>query len=101
MLKIRWVGKVTNEEVLKRIGEKRSLWRNLTNRRHRLVGHILRHEGLVKMVLEGGVWGKNTVGRLRLEYSKQIQKDVGVSIYVEMKRLVQDRSAWRVASNQS
>lgn len=101
MLKIRWVDKVTNEEVLKRIGEKRSLWRILTKRRDRLVGHILRHEGLVKMVLEGSVWGKNTVGRPRLEYSKQIQKDVGCSNYVEMKRLAQDRLAWRVALNQS
>ena len=101
MLKVRWVDKVLNEEVLRRVDEKRSLWRHLTKRRDRLVGHILRHEGLVNMVLEGSVWGKNGVGRPRLEYSKQIQEDVGCSSYVEMKRLAPDRLAWRAASNQS
>ena len=101
MLKIRWVDKITNEEVLRRVGEKISLWQHLTKRRDRLVGHILRHDGLVKLTLEGSVWGKNAVGRPRLGYSEQIWEDVGCVSYVEMKRLTQDRLAWRVASNQS
>ena len=75
MLKIRWVDRVTNEEVLNRIGEKRNFWHILTKRRDRLVGHILRHEGIVNLVLEGSVWGINRVGRLRDEYSKQIQRE--------------------------
>jgi hypothetical protein len=41
-----------------------------------MVGHILRHEGLIKTVLEGRVEGKNYRGRLRLEYIEQIIKDV-------------------------
>ena len=94
MLRIRWVDRVTNEEVLRQIGEKQSLWRHSKKRRDRLVGHILRHEGLVHMGLKGSVWGKNGVGRPRLEYSKQIQRDVGCGSYVEMKRLAQDRLAW-------
>ena len=101
MLKVRWVDRVTNVEILNRIGEKRALWHNLTKRRDRLIGHILRHSGLVNMVLEGSVWGKNGRGRPRLEYDKQIQLDVGCGSYVEMKRLAQDRLAWRAASNQS
>ena len=101
MLKIRWVDRVTNEEVLDRIGEKRMFWHMLTKRRDRLVGHILRHQGLVNLVLEGSVWGKNRVGRPRDEYSKQIQRDVGCCSYSEMKRFAQDRVAWRAASNQS
>ena len=101
MLKVRWVDRITNEEVLYRVGEKRSLWRNLTKRRDRLIGHILRHEGLVKLVLEGSVGGKNGRGRPRHEYDKQIRVDVGCNSYVEMKRKAQDRVAWRAASNQS
>ena len=73
----------------------------MKKRRDRLVGHISRHEGLVQVVLEGSVWAKNGVGSPRLEYSKQIQRDVGCGSYVEMKRLSQDRFAWRAASNQS
>ena len=53
------------------------------------------------MVLEGSVWGKNGVGRPRLEFSKQIQRDVGCSSYVEMKRLAPDRLVWRAASSHS
>lgn len=101
MLKIRWVDKVTNVEVLNRIGEKRCLWKTLTKRRDRLIGHVLRHEGLVSLAFEGGVWGKNGVGRPRLAYGKQIQIDVGCNNYVGMKRLAQDRVKWRAASNQS
>ena len=101
MLKIRWVDRITNEEVLNRIGEERTLWHNLTKRRDRLVGHILRHAGIVNLVLEGSMGGKNCRGRPRLQYSKQIQLDVGCSSYVEMKRLAQDMLAWRAASNQS
>ena len=87
MLKIRWVDRVTNEEVLNRIREKRSLWHDLIKRRVRVVGHILRHEGIVNLALEGSVGSKDCRGRPRLQYSKQIQSDVGCSSYVEMKRL--------------
>ena len=40
MLKIRWVDKVTNEEVLRQIDEERSVWKNIVKRRGRLIGHI-------------------------------------------------------------
>src|SRR5579871_6926004 len=43
MLGIKWEEHITNEEVLNRIGEKRSVWNYLIRRRDRLVGHILRH----------------------------------------------------------
>ena len=75
MLKIRWVDRITNEEVLNRIGEKRNLWHNLTRRRDRLVGHVLRHQGLTNLVLEGCAEGKNHRGRPRDEYTKQIQRE--------------------------
>ena len=101
MLKIRRVDKVTNEEVLRQIDEERSIWKNIVKRRDRLIGHILRHPGIVALILEGQVEGKNCVGRPRLEYVKQIVGDVGCRGYTEMKRLALDRESWRAASNQS
>ena len=101
MMKIRWVDLITTEEVVNQILEKRSFWHILIKRRDRLVGHILRHQGIVNLALEGSVWGKNRRGRPRDEYSKQIQNDEDCRTYFQMKRLAQDRVSWRAASNKS
>jgi len=101
MLKVKWTDRVTNDEVLTRMGAQRCLWNMLTNRRDRLVGHILRHESLTNTVLEGMVEGENCRGRQRMEYLPQIAEDVSCRNYAEVKRLAQDRTAWRLASNQS
>ena len=101
MLKVKWTDHVRNEVVLERIGEEMSLWKILTRRRDRLVGHILRHPGLVNIALEGKIEGKNCRGRPRLDYVRQIINDVGCRNYKEMKELAQVRKAWRAASNRS
>ena len=53
MMNIKWMDKITNEEVLGRIEEKRTLWKSLKKRRSLMVGHTLRHGGLLRDVLEG------------------------------------------------
>jgi hypothetical protein len=95
ILKIKWTDYITNEEVLARMNCKRSLWYYIVRKRVTMVGHILRHEGLMKTVLEGRVEGKNYRGRPRLEYIEQIIKEVGCKTYSEMKR-----TGWRAASYQ-
>ena len=42
MEKIKWSEKVTNEEILERIGEKRTLINNILRRKSNSIGHILR-----------------------------------------------------------
>jgi hypothetical protein len=100
ILKIKWADYITNEEVLARMNCKRSLWYYIVRRRVTMVGHILRHEGLMKTVLEGRVEGKNYRGRPRLEYIEQIIKDVECKTYSEIRRMVEDRTGWRAASYQ-
>ena len=63
LLKINWVDKVTNEEVLILVKEKRSLYANIKRRRDKLIGHILRHEGVAGKILEGTVEGYKRKGR--------------------------------------
>jgi hypothetical protein len=59
MLKIPWVDRVTNEEVLRKIEEEKpGLWNIMRKRRDVWVGHLIRHEGLIKTILEGAVEGK-------------------------------------------
>ena len=101
LLKISWVDKVKNEEVLNLLKEKRSIYARIKRHHDRLIGHTLRHEGLAGTILVGIVEGRNRKGRQRIEYVKQIIDDVGCIGYCEMKRLAQDRNGWRAASNHS
>ena len=55
-----------------------------------IFNHILRHERLVGTILEV-LEGRKGIGRQRVEYVKQIIKDVGCSGYSDMNRLAQDR----------
>ena len=48
MMNIKWMDKITNEEVLGRIGERRTLWKSLKKRRGQMMGHTLRHGGLLR-----------------------------------------------------
>jgi hypothetical protein len=52
--KIKWSEKVTNELVLERIGEKRTLLNNILRRKANLIGHILRRNYLLHVPLRDG-----------------------------------------------
>jgi hypothetical protein len=76
-----WMGRVTNEEVFRRNGEKRSLWKNLVKKKDEVIGQLLRHEGILKTI-KGRIEDKNYRERSRLVFIKQIMKDVGCTTYV-------------------
>ena len=58
MMNIKWMDRITNEEVLERIREKRTLWMSLRKRRGQMLGHTLRHGGLLRDILGGGRVGE-------------------------------------------
>ena len=60
MMNIKWMDRITNEEVLGRIGE-RTLWKSLKERRGQMMGHTPRHGGLLRDILEGG-WERKGEG---------------------------------------
>jgi hypothetical protein len=51
MVKIMWTGRVTNQEVLRRAGEKRNIINTLRSRRGKFNWHILEHSSLLQMEL--------------------------------------------------
>jgi hypothetical protein len=53
MLKIKWIERITNEEVLRRVGEKKNIMNTFRRSRGRFIGNILRHSSLLKTVFEG------------------------------------------------
>ena len=67
MLKISWRDKVTNEKVLKRVGETRSMQGIIHRRKCRRIGHILRHDGFLHDIIEGKMVGRATRGRSRID----------------------------------
>jgi hypothetical protein len=94
MLKIKWTDKVTNREVLNRVGEQRGMLSSIDSRKKNWLGHALRRNCLLGDVLEGSVEGKNRRGRRRIKMIDTLKQKVGKT-YVALKRRAQDREAWR------
>ena len=67
MEKIKCPEKETNEQVLGRIGEKRTLLNNILRRKANWVGHILRRYCLLHDAIEGQMMEVKGVGRRRTQ----------------------------------
>ena len=78
MLRISWIDRVTNEEVLRRIGAKRSLLHKIRKRQLEFLGHAMRKEGLEEQILTGMIEGKRSRGRQRLKYIECLGKWMNV-----------------------
>ena len=89
MKKISWVDKVTDAEVLQEVQENRNILNTVQQRTLRWTGHILRHESLLREIIEGRMLGKATSARKRL----QMLSDVTSKTYKDLKREGGDRSA--------
>jgi len=63
MEKISWRDKITNDEVLKRVNEERSPLKEIWQRKHRWIGHVLRHGSFLWGIFEGRMLDKRTRGR--------------------------------------
>ena len=53
MEKTKWSDKITNEQVLDRTGEKRTLLNNIQRRKANFIGQILRGNCLLHVAIEG------------------------------------------------
>ena len=49
--KITWLDKATYEEVLRRVSEDRQMLKSIWQRKHRWIGHALRHDGLLHEII--------------------------------------------------
>jgi hypothetical protein len=65
IMKISWKDHVTNEEVLRRVNEKRIILDIITRRQRNWIGHILRGNSLMKEILEGRLQEKRAKGKPR------------------------------------
>ena len=89
ILKISWTEKVTNEKALVRANEARSILKMNRHRKHRWLGHVLRHENFLHDITDGKTMDKATCSRKRMELLRD---------YGQLKDSISDRSRWRQES---
>jgi hypothetical protein len=95
--KIKWTVKVKNEDVYRRIGEERTLWSTIRQRRIRWVGQVIRHKNYVRSIMNGKIEGKAPRGRPWDKYLGQVEKDTGKKSHREVFGLACIKKEWRAA----
>lgn len=63
-----------------------------------MMNHMLRHDSLLKMIIESDVDHKTGKGRPRMEYIPQIMKDIGINNHRELRSWSYDRKIRRAQS---
>ena len=61
-------------------------------RKHRWLGHVLRHDNLLHDIIEGKMLDKTTQGTKRMELLHDMTEGRD---YEQLKDLISDRSRWR------
>jgi len=80
MLRVSWVERRTNENVLNEINETRKILSTIKERRWNMIGHVLRHEEeLLYIIIEGKTNGKRDRGRPRTSYIQRMISDAGLA----------------------
>jgi hypothetical protein len=80
MEKIKWSEKVTNEQVVERIGEKRTFLNNILRRKVNWIDHILRINCLLHDAIEGQMKEVKGVGRRTTQLLDDLRNSPGVLI---------------------
>ena len=96
MEKIKLSEEITNEQVLERIGEKRTLLNNIIRRKANWIDHILRRNCFLHDVIEGQITEVKGVGRTRTKLLDDLRNRIG---YWELKEEAEDRERWKRQSN--
>jgi len=89
--KLSWKDKVSNEEVLKRVGETRCLIKAVYERKKNWIGHVLRGNGLLRDVLEGRMVGKRGRGKPQIGMLDELME----GSFEKMKRKAEMREVWK------
>ena len=94
MLRISWKEHKTNGEVLHKMKTKRSLLNTIKKRKCQYFGHIIRGNGVQRLLMEGRINGRRGRGRPRTMWTDNIKEWTKIS-YNDCIRVAQDRERWR------
>ena len=96
-MKVPWTEHKTNEEILQMVATEREIMNTVRSRQKRWLGHILRHDSLLRLRItsEGQIQGKKVYGRPRIMLLDWLLKTEEGSIsYDKLNMSAQDRSRW-------
>ena len=85
VLKISWTEKITNEEVLRRMGTGREIVRQFKTRKLQYLGHLIRHNSSQIKLIEGKIEDRTSRGRPRNTWTTDITNTNGMKYY-QLKR---------------
>ena len=91
MEKVKWTDKKINVEVLSIVKETKRFLSEIRRRKKRWIGHILRHDNMLRSVLDARMEGKRPRGRRRIK----MVDDIKNGNYAQMKRRAEDRAEWK------
>ena len=96
MEKISWTDHVRNEQVLLRVKKQRNILHEISKWKANQIGHILRRNCLLQLVIDGKIKGEMEVtgrrGRRRRKLMDDLNKRRG---YCHLKEEALDRTMWR------
>uniref|UniRef100_A0A8D8PUG0 Endonuclease-reverse transcriptase n=1 Tax=Cacopsylla melanoneura TaxID=428564 RepID=A0A8D8PUG0_9HEMI len=104
MLRINWQDRITNNEVLRRIGKTHFEWLNIIRERKiKFAGHVLRGSSgeLLLDVIEGDCDRPRGRGRPRRMWSNDVKEWLNVRSMAEFKTLANDRQLFRSTANEA
>jgi hypothetical protein len=76
VLRVSWVDRITNDEILHRMGKEREIMVTVKKRKLEYLGHIMRNEqryGLLQLILQGKICGSRGPGRRRISWLKNLR----------------------------
>lgn len=97
ILKISWVDRVTNIEVLRSINKGRELLTDIKRRKISYFGHVMRGQKyeLLQLIVQGKIEGKRGVGRKQMSWLRNIRNWTGISNIGDLVHIAMDRNEFR------
>ena len=92
MERISYTAHTSNVEVLERVGEERKLLTTVWKRKKNWIGHVLRHDSVLKLVIKGRMEGQRGRGWKRIGMLDDLMVD---ERYAQMKRRAENRDMWK------